>query len=134
MHEKIVTSALAGRVRVADIAAEAGVSTATVDRVLNRRSGVREATVQKVLKVALRLDYLPSTDYANVLPLARKLVFLLPAGTNRFIRMLGDTVDYSAEHLAPYNVKCKCEFIEGLNPQALASSLLRHGQRADGIA
>ncbi|RYY70166.1 MAG: LacI family transcriptional regulator, partial [Comamonadaceae bacterium] len=33
--------------RIPDIARAAGVSTATVDRVLNRRAGVRSATVQR---------------------------------------------------------------------------------------
>jgi len=124
-----------GRARVVDIAREAQVSAATVDRVLNRRPGVREATVQQVLKVAARLGYLPEADlYAAIKPQPMKLVFLLPAGTNRFIRMLGDTIGYSQEHLTPFNVKCRCEFVEGFNPQVLAASLLHHGQRADGIA
>ena len=42
----------ARRARVVDIARSAQVSTATVDRVLNRRPGVRDATVQRVLKAA----------------------------------------------------------------------------------
>jgi hypothetical protein len=45
--------------RLADVAARAGVSTATADRVLNRRPGVRANTAQKVFKAALELDYLP---------------------------------------------------------------------------
>ena len=40
------------RASVADIARAAKVSTATVDRVLNRRPGVRDATAQRVLKAA----------------------------------------------------------------------------------
>ena len=48
--------------RVADIARAAGVSTATVDRVLNGRAGVRAATAQRVLKAAAALDYLPEAD------------------------------------------------------------------------
>ena len=39
----------ARRARVVDIARSAQVSAATVDRVLNRRPGVRDATVQRVL-------------------------------------------------------------------------------------
>ena len=35
--------------RIADVAALSGASTATVDRVLNQRPGVRAATVQRVL-------------------------------------------------------------------------------------
>ena len=58
-----------GRARVVDIARAAGVSTATVDRVLNRRPGVRDATVQRVLKAAGALDYLPGQAlYAALAP------------------------------------------------------------------
>lgn len=40
------------KARIIDIALHAGVSTATVDRVLNARPGVREKTVRKVLEAA----------------------------------------------------------------------------------
>ncbi len=123
------------RARVADIAKAAKVSTATVDRVLNQRPGVRDATAQKVLKAAAELDYLPETGlYAALAAQPMRLTFLLPDGGNRFIRMLGDTVGYSQEHLVPFNVKCRTELFESFNPQQLAASLLRLGQRCDGIA
>jgi LacI family transcriptional regulator len=123
------------RARVVDIAREAKVSTATVDRVLNRRPGVRDATVHRVLKAAAELAYLPERElYAALAPQPLNLVFLLPSGTNRFIRMLGDMVGYSQEHWAPFNVKCRTEMVESFNPQALADALLRLGQRCDGIA
>ena len=48
--------------------------------------------------------------------------------------MLGDTVGYSQDHLSPFNVKCRTELFESFNPQQLAASLLRLGQRNDGIA
>jgi LacI family transcriptional regulator len=63
-----------------------------------------------------------------------RLAFLLPAGQNRFIRMLGDMVNYSQEHWTPFNVRCRTEFIESFNPIELADAVRRHGQRADGIA
>ena len=130
-----LTAPAVARSRVADIAREAGVSTATVDRVLNQRAGVRASTKLRVLKAASRLDYMPEVDlYALIKPQPLKLVFLLPAGSNRFIRMLGDAIDYSQDQLAPFNVQCKCEFIEGFNPQALGTALRHHGERANGIA
>lgn len=129
------SAGLLQRARVADIALAAKVSTATVDRVLNRRPGVRDATAQKVLKAAAALDYLPETGvYAALAAAPMRLVFLLPDGSNRFIRMLGDTVGYSQEHLTPFHVKCRTDLFESFNPQQLAASLLRHGQRCDGIA
>lgn len=123
------------RVGIADIARCAGVSTATVDRVLNHRTGVRPATIQKVLKAAAELGYLPQDDlYKAMRPQPMRLVFLLPAGTNRFLNMLGDYVDIAREQFEPLNVQCHCKFIEGFNPQVLVESLLREGRRADGIA
>jgi LacI family transcriptional regulator len=132
---KPAPAAAPGRARVADVARAAGVSTATVDRVLNKRSGVRALTVQQVLKAAANLDYLPDQAlYAAAVPKPLRLSFLLPAGTNRFLNMLGDMVGYADDHLAPFNAHGQVEFIEGFNPEALAASLLRHGKRADGIA
>ncbi|RID99208.1 LacI family DNA-binding transcriptional regulator [Simplicispira hankyongi] len=118
-----------------DVARLAGVSTATVDRVLNRRAGVRTATVQRVLRAAAQLRYLPESDlYAALAPQPMRLTFLLPGGTNRFIRMMGDSVGYLQDHWAPYNVCCHVEFIESFNPDELARSLLRAGERANGVA
>ena len=46
------------RSKLTDIARKAGVSTATVDRVLNNRGGVRDRTVEIVMEAARQLEYL----------------------------------------------------------------------------
>ena len=72
--------------RLADVAGRAGVSTATADRVLNRRPGVRFTTVQRVLQAAGELHYIPpggALPPAALKPL--RIAYLLPAGTNRFL-------------------------------------------------
>lgn len=123
------------RVGIAEVAQHAGVSTATVDRVLNQRPGVRPATVQRVLSSAADLGYLPQNDlYKALRPQPMRLTFLLPAGTNRYLNMLGDHVQIAREQLEPFNVQCRSRFIEGFNPQVLVDNLLREGKRADGIA
>ncbi|HEX2114142.1 MAG TPA: LacI family DNA-binding transcriptional regulator [Alphaproteobacteria bacterium] len=123
------------RARAADIARAAGVSTATVDRVLNRRPGVRPATAQRVVKAAAALGYLPEADLlATLRPKPMRLVFLLPAGTNRYLRRLGQYIAQANEPLAPFNVDCRCQFVEAFNPEVLADALLRHGGKADGMA
>ena len=50
---------IAAQVRLADVAREAGVSTATVDRVLHGRSGVKSRTAERVAAVVRRLDSRP---------------------------------------------------------------------------
>lgn len=120
---------------ITEVARQAGVSTATVDRVLHHRPGVRPATVQAVLKAAADLGYLPQDDlYKALRAEPMRLAFLLPAGTNRFLNMLGDSVGTAHEQFEPFNVQCRSRFVEGFNPQRLADALLRESKRADGIA
>ncbi|MFN4058662.1 MAG: LacI family DNA-binding transcriptional regulator [Roseinatronobacter sp.] len=71
---------------VHDIAREAGVSLATVDRVLNSRPGVRQGTIDKVRGAIDRLGYVRDTFAAN---LARqrqyRFVFVLPDAPSLFV-------------------------------------------------
>lgn len=131
--------------RIPDIARTAGVSTATVDRVLNGRGGVREATAQRVMQVAAQMGYLPTAAAAAVLtpgaalaPVSRtapmRVAFLLPAGTNRYLRMLGDYIDFAHDQWAAIDMKCRTHYVESFNPNELANQLLRHGKRADAVA
>ena len=125
--------------RIPDIAQLCGVSTATVDRVLNSRPGVRAATAQKVLQAAASLGYLVQPyhdDLVRPRPASKtlRLMVLIPEGSNRFLRMLGDVIEYAEEHLAPFNVRCQAAYIESFNPEALARALLHYGKRCDGIA
>ncbi len=49
----------AARASLEDVAREAGVSLATVDRVLHRRPGVRPQTVERVNEVIGRIGFRP---------------------------------------------------------------------------
>lgn len=76
---------------VRDIADAAGVSLATVDRVLNSRPGVRQITIAKVRDAVERLGYVRDTHAAN---LARRkqynFYFVLPEGPNQFASLIVD--------------------------------------------
>ena len=118
-----------------DVAEAAGVSTATADRALHGRSGVRDATMQRVLKAASALEYLPEAELMRTLrPPPMELVFLLPAGSNRYLQMLGDSIGYSQESLAPFNVRLRRHLIDSFDPERVAGALLRHGRHAQGLA
>jgi LacI family transcriptional regulator len=123
------------RARITDVAHKAAVSTATVDRVLNRRPGVREATAQRVWAAARELGYLGEADLlASLAPPPMRLHFLLPAGTNRYLRTLGDYIRGAEAVLAPFNVRCQCHFIDSFDAQAVVAGLVRTGTHADGVA
>ncbi|HYH70129.1 MAG TPA: LacI family DNA-binding transcriptional regulator, partial [Methyloceanibacter sp.] len=120
--------------RIEDVARLAGVSAATVDRVLNGRLGVRAITVQRVLKAAGELGYV--TD--GVLPPSAlkplRLVFLLPAGSNRFIALLGRLIANAQDQFGSVNMRAHVEYIESFKPELLAQQLRVLGRDADGIA
>lgn len=122
------TPAAPQRVTLHDVAREAGVSPATVDRVLNDRDGVRSRTRDVVLGTARRLGYIsdPAAPEAQA-PIP--LVFLLPAGTNAFINALHRHIE-AAVTTRP-ELAVTIERIEGFNPQTLASRLADlHGSAA----
>lgn len=123
------------RSSILDIARLAGVSSATVDRVLHSRGTVRPITAQRVLKAAAELQYLPDTQLWRALqPAPMELVFLLPAGTNRYLRMLGDSISGAGDALVPYNVHCRVHHIDSFDPEQVAGALRRHARHAQGIA
>ena len=112
------------RTTLADIAREAGVSTATVDRVLNNRQGVRERTRDRVLSIAGKLGYLdsPRINGEAAEPLDTvELDFVLPGGTNTFLHLLAASLNQQAM-LRP-DVGVRLHLIEGFNPDALAERL-----------
>ena len=118
-----------------DVAARAGVSTATVDRILNGRAGVRPATVQRVLRAATELDYAIDPALVGTAPIRpMRLAFLLPAGTNRYLNHLGRLLGTSDELFASFRMQARVEFIDSFEPDLMAQHLRRTGREVDGVA
>lgn len=78
---------------VRDIAKAAGVSLATVDRVLNNRPGVRDVTYDKVQRAIKKIGYVRDISAAN---LARRkvyrFVFLLPESQEPFVESIRESL------------------------------------------
>lgn len=122
------------RVTLHDIAREAGVSPATVDRVLNNREGVRRRTREVVLDVATRLGYVSQADVPDIgrQPAVRhRFVFLFPAGTNTFIKFLARQIE--EQSLLRPELEVRIETLEGFNPTSLAARLFELQGKTDGI-
>jgi len=78
-----------------DVAKKAGVSTATVSRVINGASyPVREETRQKILKAAEELNYRPN-NIAKSLARGRTytIALLIPTITNDFYTQLAEVIE-----------------------------------------
>lgn len=112
------------RVTVHDLAAEAGVSLATVDRVLNRRPGVRQATIERVEAAMARLAYTRDVAAAN---LAKKrtypIRFIVPAGANSFMRNLESEVLSFARHAESSRVDVSVVAVPAFDGERLAAAL-----------
>ncbi len=120
--------------RIDDVASLAGVSTATVDRVLNQRPGVRAATIQRVLKAAGEIGYVVDAGIPAGALKPLRLAFLLPAGSNRFLTMLGRLIAASHDQLASFNIRARVDYIESFKPELLAQQLRKVGRDVDGVA
>jgi LacI family transcriptional regulator len=116
-----------------DIAREAGVSAATVDRVLNNRPGVRERTREIVIETARRLGYIAGNGVEGVTHLAPRirLDFVLPVGTNTFIRMLHEQL--ASQGSARQELDVRISSIEGFNPDTLAETLRQLHGKTQGV-
>jgi LacI family transcriptional regulator len=123
------------KANISDLARHAGVSTATVDRVINRRGGVRLPTLHRVLTAAERLGYqLPPDLLSGYQPAPMRLAFVVPEGKNRYLQMLAETVGQSGEEMKPHNVTCRADLVTSFNPKALADRLRNLAADYDGIA
>jgi LacI family transcriptional regulator len=112
------------RTTVHDVAREAGVSLATVDRVLNDRPGVRPVTAEKVAEAIRVLDFRRDLS-ASLLARARDLrvTFLIPDGGNEFMAHLGEVITRRARAAKPERLGIELQRIPPLDAAALAAAL-----------
>ena len=121
--------------RLSDVARAAQVSAATADRVLNRRKGVRERTVHRVLRAALDLGYLSAAEYERLAcPRPPNVAVLLPMGNNPYLRLLGDKLRALAASRSRDGARVRCFFIDSFDAGALAAAIRHQAAWADGIA
>ncbi|WP_244488296.1 LacI family DNA-binding transcriptional regulator [Devosia sp. Root436] len=112
------------RATVHDVARAAGVSLATVDRVLNSRPGVRAATAEKVEAAIAEIGFQRDLS-ASLLARARdlKLSFIIPDGSNEFMASLADAVARRVGPALADRMHIETHRIRALDADALARSL-----------
>ena len=122
------------RATLEDVAQDAQVSLATADRVVNKRPGVRAATVARVDAAVRRLGYRPDPAAAR-LARARlsRVVFLLPAGNNRFVDLLGEQIEANAEWMRDQRIASEVLAVNVFNPAELAKALLAQAGQRDAV-
>ena len=118
-----------------DVAREAGVSLATVDRVVNGRVGVHARTIQRVNAAIKQLGFLPD-PHASRLARTRDYDFriVLPTGENEFMNALAAEFQAARERQLQDRVRLTIQYVDTFDGEALAAALEKLPSGIDGVA
>lgn len=117
-----------------DVARHAKVSLATADRVVNRRPGVRAATIERVEAAVRALGF---ERHAGAAALARREKFqavaLLPQGTNPFIERLADELVEAARLQGQRRLNLAVRRAERFDPDSLSTAIRAAAAEGQGV-
>lgn len=124
------------RPTVNDIAKAAGVSLATVDRVVNARPGVTEKTIHRVNAAIDQLGYVRDVTAANLAKQRRyKLTFVLPDAPALFIDTLREAIAEANQNATVERTDIRIIPFPSGDPHALVKALRTlSADNTDGVA
>ena len=94
-------------VSIQDIAREAGVSVATVSRVINRNNSVRPETEKRVREVMIKNNYQPSFAARNLRKMKNKIVLILMSTiVNPFLAKVVKGIEDASAELGYHTMIC----------------------------
>ena len=117
---------------IADIARAAGVGTATVDRVLNRRAGVNAETIQRVMQVVEELGT-PQQPGRPRRGENFRFAFVLPADESPFLELVDRQIAQAAGDFRHAHITEVTHRIDTSDPSRFAAELAQVGE-CEGIA
>ncbi len=123
------------RPTIADLAKKAGVSVATVDRVLNRRLPVHGDTARRVVEAAEAIGYHATGLLKRRLTESpqRRFAFLLQKH-DAFYQQLGKELAAATKSAITIEGKPHVEFMEDLVPSIIAERVRHAAQKFDALA
>ncbi len=119
-----------------DLAREADVSLATVDRVLNDRAGVSAKTQARVNAAIKKLGYTRDVTAANLAKKRQyKLIFVLPDDSSQFQKTLTEEIESASIRASSERSSIQLIKVPPNDPHALVKELRKcQRRRVDGIA
>ncbi len=120
---------------IADIAARAGVGTATVDRVLNKRPGVNVDTMQRVMQVVAELGAPPLRGRPRKGDNFR-FAYVLPAEESPFLGLVDRQIAQAAGDFRHQHITEVTHRLDATDPARFAASLAQvaHCEGCEGVA
>ncbi|MCP3968998.1 MAG: LacI family transcriptional regulator [Rhodobacteraceae bacterium] len=128
---------MARRPTIQDVADEAGVSIATVDRVLNDRLKVRKETARKVSEAAHRIGYHASNLIEQRLRAdlpELRIGYVLQKEKQAFYQTLAAEAERAARTVPGIRGRAVIEFAASQSPAEVADLMLGLGRRVDAVA
>ncbi|MBS8258601.1 LacI family DNA-binding transcriptional regulator [Roseibium polysiphoniae] len=119
-----------------DLAKHAGVSRATVDRVLNGREGVKQKTIIRVNKAIEELGFVRNLSAANLAKNKNyRFAFVLPSSGDLFLREIVRHIQESDRVLVDDMMTIMIERLDENDPHGIASYLSTlNTDTVDGVA
>lgn len=124
------------RPTIQDLAQAAGVSVATVDRVLNRRLPVREDTALRVVSAAEQIGFHATgllRQRIRETP-KRSFAFLLQKREHEFYQNFGAALVAATREATAVQGRAVVEFIDEIVPSTIAQRIGEAAQKHDGVA
>jgi LacI family transcriptional regulator len=124
------------RPTVHDIAREAGVSLATVDRVLNARPRVRETSVRLVQSAVEKLGYVRDVSAANLAKRKEyRFAFIVPDSKSQFVETIRTALNAVKRAPGPDRISVDTILAPADDPNATARILISlDAAQCDGVA
>jgi len=126
-----------GRPTLSDVAREAGVGVATVDRVLNGRARVRPETARKVLEAAEAIGFRAANlirQRVEERGAEYRLGFILQKRSAPFYRLLSRALTDATRESRRIHGHPQVEYLDELTPQAIVARLQQLADKVDAVA
>ncbi len=136
-NESSFKPATAPRATVRDVAERAGVSVATVDRVLNRRAPVASETARRVLDAAQALGFHASALLQKRVAervAERRLGFVLQRRSEPFYEALGSELVRATREATGIAGRATVHHLDDLTPARVAAAIGDLAERCDALA
>jgi len=125
------------RPTIHDLAVAAGVSVATVNRILNGTVSVRPKTVQRVQSAAEEIGFYgigAIDDRARKISPHYRLGFLLQQSTRDLYQLFGKKIVSACRERRDEVVEPVVDFVDLLTPETISSRLIALGDSCDAVA
>ncbi|MER8523937.1 LacI family DNA-binding transcriptional regulator [Mesorhizobium sp. M0644] len=125
------------RPTIRDLAIAAGVSTATVNRILNGTVSVRPKTIQRVQSAAAEIGFYgigAIDNRARQLSPQYRLGFLLQQSTRDLYQLFGKKIVAACRDRRDEVIEPVIDFVDLLTPETISSRLVALGESCDAVA